>query len=58
MIDRRMVGDLALAVLIALPTVAMARPEPLVHKDRIAAIPLMHTSAIAQRSTERDRLPG
>ena len=50
MIDRRMIGDLALAVLIALPTVVMARPGPAVHKDRIAAIPLMPTSATAERT--------
>lgn len=50
MVDRRMIGDLALAVLIALPTVAMARPEPLVHKDRIAAIPLMQSPTLAERT--------
>jgi hypothetical protein len=50
MIDRRMIGDLALAVLIALPTVVMARPGPAVHQDRIAAVPLMPTPAIAERT--------
>jgi hypothetical protein len=47
---RRTIGDLALAVLIALPTVAITRPEPLVHKDRVAAIPLMQTPAMAERA--------
>jgi hypothetical protein len=50
MIDRHFVGDFALAVLLAIPAVAISRPQPLTPKDRhLAAIPLVQTAAAAQR---------
>ena len=55
MIDRRMIGDLALAVLIAMPTVVIARPGPVAQQDRIAAVPLMQASATAERTPISDR---
>jgi hypothetical protein len=55
MIDRQMIGDLALAVLIAMPTVVLARPGPVAHNDRIAAVPLMQGSAIAERTSVQAR---
>lgn len=60
MVDRHLIGDIALAVLIALPTAALARPEPLIHKDRAAVVPLAQTPAIAERAplTQRDSLLG
>ena len=57
MIDRQFIGDVALAVLIALPTVAMAGPQPLVHKDHaVEAIPLVNSAVIAQRAPVAPRL--
>ena len=57
MIDRQLIGDVALAVLIALPTVAVARPQPFVHQDHAAAAaPLVKTAAVAQRAPVAPRL--
>jgi hypothetical protein len=50
MVDRQLIGDIALAVLIALPTAAIARPGMLLHKDAVAAVPLIQTTAVAQRA--------
>jgi hypothetical protein len=60
MLDRQLIGDVALAVLIALPTAALARPDPLNHKDRAAVVPLAQTPAMAERAplTSRDSLLG
>jgi hypothetical protein len=60
MIDRHMIGDIALAVLIALPTVAIARPEPLIHKDHVVRTPLVQSAVVAQRTpmTPRSSLLG
>jgi hypothetical protein len=60
MVDRQLIGDIALAILIALPTAALARPEPLVQKDRAAVVPLAQTPAVAERAalTQRDSLLG
>jgi hypothetical protein len=60
MVDRQLIGDVALAILIALPTAALARPEPLLHSDRAAVVPLAQTPALAERApiTQRDSLLG
>jgi hypothetical protein len=60
MVDRHLIGDIALAVLIALPTTAIARPEPLFHTDRAAVVPLAQTSSMAERVplTQRSSLLG
>jgi hypothetical protein len=60
MLDRHFIGDVALAVLIALPTAALARPEPLIHNDRAAVVPLSQTPAVAERGPvgPRDGLLG
>lgn len=50
MTDRQMFGDLSLAVLLALPLVALARPTPVHHKTVV-------TPAAAKVATA-DRLPG
>jgi hypothetical protein len=50
MTDRQWLGDLGLAVLLALPLVALARPAP-VHQTPMA------TAAAAKLATA-DRLPG
>jgi hypothetical protein len=58
MFDRHLIGDVALAVLIALPAAALARPEPLIHKDRPAVVQLAQTPAVADPLTQRDSLLG
>ena len=50
MVDRHWLGDIGVAVLLALPLVALARPQPVVHKH-------ITTPAAAKVATA-DRLPG
>jgi hypothetical protein len=50
MIDRQTLGDIAFAILLALPLVAFARPEAPVHKN-------IETPAAAKLAIA-DRLPG
>lgn len=50
MFDRHWLGDIGVAVLLALPLVAIARPQPAVHKH-------IATPAAAKLVTA-DRLPG
>lgn len=50
MVDRHWLGDIGMAVLLALPLVALARPQPVVHKHIV-------TPAAAKVGTA-DRLPG
>ena len=53
MIDRQWVGDVGLAILLALPTVALSRPQPAV-PDKVAATPVIEQAALAgQSATER-----
>ena len=49
-IDRHFVGDVGLAILLALPTLALARPQPDVPKDTAPAVaPLVEKAALAER---------
>ena len=50
MVNRHWLGDIGLAVLLALPLVAIARPAPAAHKQ-------ISTPAAAKLATA-DRLPG
>lgn len=50
MLDRRWLGDLSLAILVALPLVALAWPQ--------AEMPKSSTSAPALSVGQTDRLPG
>ena len=50
MVDRHWLGDLSLAVLLALPLVALAHPQPVLHKQTAAPIGAKVATA--------DRLPG
>jgi hypothetical protein len=53
MIDRQWVGDIGFAILLALPTVALSRPQSAV-PDKSAAAPLVEQAAlVAQSPTER-----
>jgi hypothetical protein len=50
MIDRHFVGDVALAVLLAIPVVATCRLQPMLPEDKHSAkAPLVRTAAAAQR---------
>jgi hypothetical protein len=54
MIDRPLLRDVALAVLLGLPTAALSRPEAQAPDRRANAQPLVEQAAIAdQSSTER-----
>ena len=48
--DRHWLGDISLAVLLALPVVALARPQPVDHKQTV--------SPPAAKVAVADRLPG
>lgn len=51
MIDHRLVRDVAVAVLLAIPTVALARPQPTVEPTPSAAVqPLVEQAALADRT--------
>ena len=53
MIDRQWVGDVGLAILLALPTAALSRPQPAV-PEKAASTPLIEQAALADQSaTER-----
>ena len=53
MIDRQLIGDVGLAILLALPTAALSRPQPVVPKQA-AATPLIEQAALVDQSpTER-----
>jgi hypothetical protein len=54
MIDRPLLRDVALAVLLGLPTAALSRPEAPAPEQRANAQPLVQQAALAhQSSTER-----
>jgi hypothetical protein len=51
MIDRPFLRDVALAVLLGLPTAALSRPEAPVPEQRSEAQPLMQQAALAESSS-------
>lgn len=53
MIDRHMIGDIGLAVLLALPTVALSRPQPPETEQALSA----RTSAMVEQAALADRTP-
>ena len=53
MIDRQLLGDIGLAVLLAWPTVALSRPQPATPEPSAAFAPLVEQAALAETSTER-----
>jgi hypothetical protein len=60
-VDRHLLGDIGLAVLLAMPTLALARPQPMVENDTAAAgTPLLEQAALAERTQVERRfsLPG
>jgi hypothetical protein len=51
MIDRHLIGDVALAVLLAFPTLALARPQAPAVSDTRAS------SAIVQKAAQAEQTP-
>jgi hypothetical protein len=60
MIDRHFFGDVGLAVLLAFPTLALARPQATVPKQTAAPAPIVEQAALVERTPveERYNLPG
>jgi hypothetical protein len=58
--ERQWIGDIGLAVLLALPTAALSRPHIPPLKETRAAAPLAQLAALAERSPVERRfsLPG
>jgi hypothetical protein len=50
MFDRRLFRDVAVAVLLAVPTVALARPEPAKTTPAASVQPLVEQAALADRT--------
>jgi hypothetical protein len=54
MIDRQWIGDLGLAILLAVPTVTLSRPQATVPENEpAAAAPLIEQAMLAKSPTER-----
>lgn len=54
MFDRRLIGDIAIATLLAVPTVALSRPQPSVPEHPSVISPLNQTADIAsEHSVEK-----
>ena len=47
MIDRRLIGDIAIAALLAVPTVALSRPQPAVPDHPSVSSPLVENAGFA-----------
>jgi len=51
MFDRHWLGDVGLAVLLAVPTVALSKPQPPETDRRVAAAPIVEQAALADQSS-------
>ena len=51
MMDRQFIGDIAIAFLLAVPTVAMSRPQPSVADEPGVTSPLVEKAAFAERTS-------
>lgn len=60
MFDLRLLRDIALAIFLAVPTVALARPQSIPQNASPAIQPLVEQAAMADRTTAERRfaLPG
>ena len=50
MFDRHLIGDVAIAFLLAVPTVALSRPQPSVADKPEISSPLVDKAAFAERT--------
>ena len=55
MVDRHLLGDVGLAVLLAFPTLALARPQAAIPARTSAASPLIEKAALAERTPVQQR---
>ena len=55
MIDRRLIGDVGLAVLLAWPTLALSRPQAATPERARAAAPMLEQAALADASASERR---
>lgn len=55
MIDRQLIGDVALAVLLAWPTVALSRPQAPVPERPATTAPAVEQAALAELSPAERR---
>lgn len=55
MIDRHLVGDIAIAFLLAVPTVALSRPQAPVDTPEVTS-PLVERAAFADRTAVEKRV--
>ena len=53
MFDRQLVGDVGLAILLAFPTLALARPQPLAPETGVSTV--QQFAAIADRTSAERR---
>ncbi|HET9813366.1 MAG TPA: hypothetical protein VFP57_06910 [Sphingomicrobium sp.] len=53
MIDRHLAGDVALAVLLAVPTLSLSKPQPTVAHDNPTAAAAVAKIAAVERTPER-----
>ena len=51
MLDRQLIGDVAIAFLLAVPTVAMSRPQPSIADKPGVSSPLVEKAAFAERTS-------
>ena len=55
MIDRQLIGDIGLAVLLAWPTVALSRQQPPAPEPSATAVPLVEQAALAEQTSDERR---
>ena len=55
MIDRHLIGDVGLAVLLAFPTLALARPQAPATADRVVSAPMAGKVAVAEQTAVQRR---
>ena len=55
-IDRHLIGDVAIAFLLAVPTVALSRPQPSVADKPEISSPLVDKAAFADRTSVEKRV--
>ncbi len=54
MFDRRLIGDIAIATLLAVPTVALSRPQPTVPDHPSVSSPLVEKAGFSdEESTDK-----
>ena len=52
MIDRHLIGDVAIAFLLAVPTVALSRPQPAIDDKPEIASPLVDKDALGDSTVD------